>query len=146
MAVSMLLLASAMPWPAAAKDPLNASYGLAIEGYDAVAYFHAGRALHGSARYRSLWHGAVWLFTTPANRDAFAAEPGRFAPRYGGYSAHGVAKGELYPIDPEAFLIIDATLYLHANHHVKRLFAEDPAAYIARADAQWQRILDRWSR
>ncbi|MFQ5953578.1 MAG: YHS domain-containing (seleno)protein [Kiloniellales bacterium] len=134
-----------MPWPAAAKDPVNAPYGRAIEGYDAVAYFREGRARVGSARYPYFWNGAVWLFSTPANRDAFAAEPRRFAPRYGGYSAYGISQGQMYPIDPSAFLIIDGRLYLHANHYVKRLFAQDPEARIADADAHWRRILDNWS-
>ena len=128
-----------------ANGPVNARYGLAIEGYDTVAYFQQGQAQLGSERYRSFWNGAVWLFVTRANRDAFAAEPERFAPRYGGFSAYGISNGEIYPVDPHAFLIADGKLYLHANHHVKRRFVADLAAHIAKADAHWRRIVDAWA-
>ena len=139
-AVALFLSWLAAPGAARAGGPVNAVFGLAIGGYDSVAYFREGRARTGSARYRQVWNGVVWFFATPANRDAFAAEPRRFAPRYGGFSAHGVSNGAFYAIDPHAFLIADAKLYLHANHYVKRLWAADLTANIARADARWRRM------
>ena len=99
-----------------------------------------GRARAGRARYLHLWNGVVWLFATPANRDAFAAEPERFAPRYGGFAALGIANGAFYAIDPYAFLIADGRLYLHANHHVKRLWPAGLSANIPRADARRPRL------
>ena len=141
LAVALCLSWLNAPGAARADAPVNAVFGLAIGGYDSVAYFRAGRARAGSARYPHLWNGVVWLFATPANRDAFAAEPERFAPRYGGFSAHGVANGAFYAIDPHAFLIADGRLYLHANHYVKRLWAADLTANIAKADARWRRMV-----
>ena len=139
--VALLLSWLTAPGAARADGPVNAVFGLAIGGYDSVAYFREGRARAGSARYPHLWDGVVWFFATPANRDAFAAEPERFAPRYGGFSAHGVSSyGAFYATDPHAFLIADAKLYLHANHHVKRLWAADLKANIATADARWRRM------
>lgn len=141
-AVALFVAALTAPDAARAEGPTNAVFGLAIGGYDTVAYLREGRARAGSARFLHIWNGAAWFFATPANRDAFAAEPQRFAPRYGGFSAYGVSDGALYPIDPYAFLIVDGRLYLHANHYVKRLWAADLTANIARADARWRRIAD----
>ena len=141
LAVALCLSWLAAPGAARADGPVNAVFGLAIGGYDSVAYFREGRARAGSARYPQVWNGVVWFFATPANRDAFAAEPRRFAPRYGGFSAHGVSNGGFYAIDAHAFLIADGRLYLHANHYVKRLWAADLTANIARADARWQRMV-----
>ncbi len=141
LAVALFLTSLTAPAVARADGPINAVFGLAIGGYDTVAYFREGRARAGSARYPRVWSGVVWVFATPANRDAFAAEPERFAPRYGGFSAHGVANGAFYAIDPYAFLIADGRLYLHANHYVKRLWAADLTANIAKADARWRRMV-----
>ncbi len=141
LAAALFLGSLTAPGAARADGPVNAVFGLAIGGYDSVAYFREGRARAGSARYPHLWNGVVWFFATPANRDAFAAEPERFAPRYGGFSAHGVSSGAFYAVDPHAFLIADAKLYLHANHYVKRLWAADLTANIARADARWRRMV-----
>ncbi len=140
LAVALCLNLLTAPGAARAGGPVNAVFGLAIGGYDSVAYFREGRARAGSARYRQVWNGVVWFFATPANRDAFGASPERFAPRYGGFSAHGVSNGAFYAIDPHAFLIADAKLYLHANPYVKRLWAVDLRANIARADARWRRM------
>ncbi len=141
LAVALFLTSLTAPAAARADGPMNAVFGLAIGGYDSVAYFRGGRARVGSARYPHVWNRVVWFFATPANRDAFAAEPRRFAPRYGGFSAHGVSNGAFYAIDPHAFLIADGRLYLHANHYVKRLWAADLTANIARAEARWRRMV-----
>ena len=61
------------------------TFGVAIKGYDPVAYFTEGRAVKGSSQYTVSWNEASWYFSTAAHRDKFAAEPDRYAPQYGGY-------------------------------------------------------------
>lgn len=136
-----LLLALAAASPAVAEAPVNSYLGVAIYGYDAVAYFRQGKALRGSYRFGYLWSGALWLFLTPQNQANFMVNPERYAPQYGGYSAFGILQGRFYGIDPNAFMIADGKLYLHANHHVMRQWREALDANIATADAQWQRLL-----
>jgi hypothetical protein len=140
-----MALLLALPPAARAEGPVNTHVGVAIMGYDTVAYFREATARRGSVRYRWHWNGAVWLFSAAANRDAFAAEPERFAPQYGGFSAYGMSDGKFYPVDPGAFLIVDGKLYLHANHYVRRRWSEDLPANIARADGHWRRLLREWS-
>src|SRR5260370_17596029 len=88
--VLIALLAAAVAPPAFAQDhkvPLvdASSKGIAIKGYDTVAYFEQSQAVKGSPKYEYTWNGAKWLFATAAHRDAFAKDPTRYAPQYGGF-------------------------------------------------------------
>jgi YHS domain-containing protein len=66
--------------------PVNTGwFGVAIKGYDTVAYHTEGRAVMGKDEFSYEWNGAKWIFASAANRDLFAANPKRYAPQYGGY-------------------------------------------------------------
>lgn len=60
-------------------------FGVAIKGYDTVAYFKEGRAVKGKSQFEFTWQDAQWRFSSAANRDLFAADPERYAPQYGGF-------------------------------------------------------------
>jgi YHS domain-containing protein len=69
-----------------AFDKINqTSFGVAIKGYDTVAYHTEGRAVKGQSKYSSEWNDAKWYFKNAQNRDLFAANPEKYAPQYGGY-------------------------------------------------------------
>ena len=69
-----------------ALDKVNTTiFGVAIKGYDVVAYHTEDRAIKGSSQFSHKWNDAKWYFSSAENRDLFAAEPERFAPQYGGY-------------------------------------------------------------
>jgi YHS domain-containing protein len=71
---------------AMAFEQVNTTFfGVAIKGYDTVAYHTEGRAVKGSSEFSHKWNDAKWYFTNPENRDLFAADPERYAPQYGGY-------------------------------------------------------------
>ena len=78
-----------------AADPINKTWfgSLAIDGYDAVAYFTEGKPVKGSSEHEFGWRDATWRFSSPANKDRFVADPERYAPQYGGYCAYAVANG-----------------------------------------------------
>jgi YHS domain-containing protein len=68
------------------KKKINSdTFGVAINGYDTVAYFTQGRAMKGKSEYSYDWNDAKWYFATAENRDLFAADPEHYAPKYGGY-------------------------------------------------------------
>jgi hypothetical protein len=133
----LALLPAALP---AAADTVNSRGGLAAGGYDAVAYFAEGRARRGAAVHFHDWQGARWLFVSSANRDAFAAAPDRYAPRYGGYCAYGMAHGYKAPVDPEAWTVEGGRLYLNYSRSVRRTWLEDVPGYVARAEANWPTV------
>ena len=136
-AISFMLI----PLVAAADERINAKPGdVAVQGYDVVAYFTVGEPTRGDEQYTYRWQDVRWLFSTQGHRDAFVAEPARYAPRYGGYCAGGVVLGNRAPIDPEAFVIIDDKLYLNYDTATARKFEATSDKSIARADANWERI------
>src|SRR3546814_1694466 len=105
--------------PALAVDPVFSEDGLAIHGYDPVAYFTDGKPVEGKAEFTHSYEGTVWRFATAANRDAFAADPALYAPQYGGYCAWAVAQGSPAPTDPAAWPIEGGKLSLNYSLSVQ---------------------------
>ena len=121
--------------------PVNqSSDGVAIEGYDPVAFFTDSKPVMGSSEYTYQWHGAVWHFASAQHRDAFAKSPESYAPQYGGYCAYGVSQGHTAPVDPAAWKIINGKLYLNYNKEVQKLFLYDPSSEIEKADQNWPKL------
>src|SRR5260221_4846791 len=100
---------AASPEQIAARAPvaeINNKKGLAVKGYDVVAYFTDGRPVKGTANNSYQWQGATWQFASPEHRAAFMREPAKYAPQYGGYFAHSVAQGEIVGINPNQWKIL----------------------------------------
>ncbi|MFX4220013.1 MAG: YHS domain-containing (seleno)protein [Thalassobaculum sp.] len=117
--------------------------GLALGGYDAVAYFLDREPVAGSAAHRVEWRGTVWQFSSAENALLFRDQPERYAPQYGGYSLYGMSVGKAYATDPRVFDIIDGKLYLSRNEAVREIWQRNPDGYIAAADAAWRQAA--WS-
>ena len=120
---------------------LNLELGVAVHGHDAVAYFSENRAVAGAREFAHQWMGAEWRFASAANRDAFAREPEKYAPQYGGFCAYAMAGGYRADIDPAAFTLVDGRLYLNANLRTRERWARDIPGNIAKADRNWPRLL-----
>ncbi len=85
---AVLLIVAVAPWVHAGKAEKKFNtdgYGVAIKGYDTVAYFTEGRAVKGNKEFEFEWQDAKWRFASAANRDKFAANPQAYAPKYGGF-------------------------------------------------------------
>ena len=135
-----LLLVSPMLF--AQQAAVFSEAGLAIRGYDPVAYFVLGEATPGVAEYEADWNGAVWRFASAEHRDRFLADPEDYAPQYGGYCAWAVSRGYTASIDPNAWTIHGGALYLNYNQSVHRRWGRDITGNIARAEAHWPGVLD----
>ena len=137
----LLVGAAAQAPPTRASEAVNATEdNIAILGYDPVAYFTEARPRKGDPQFEHVWQAARWHFASAEHRDRFAAEPRRYAPRYGGFCAGAMAVGWRAPIDPEAWVIIDDRLYLAFNKPGIDDFATEPDTNIAKADANWERL------
>ncbi|AJD45001.1 MULTISPECIES: YHS domain-containing (seleno)protein [Rhizobium] len=129
--------------PAFADDSVNTGYfgGVAIMGYDTVAYFTAGKATKGSEKFSYEWLGTPWHFANTEHRDMFISEPLKYAPQYGGYCAGEVINGSVtVNIDPEAFKIIDGKLYLIYDKKHAEGFAAHAEDAVAKADDNWPKV------
>jgi len=94
--------------------------GIAIDGYDTVAYFDEGKAVRGNATHSCEYLGREWHFSSAANRDKFLQDPEKFAPLYGGYCAHSITDNKLVRSNPESFAIKDGQLHLYVNDRLAK--------------------------
>ncbi len=135
-------LALLLPALASAASPVNKTTfgGVAIDGYDPVAYFTDQKPVEGSKAFEFSWKGATWRFASAEHRDLFKAEPEKYAPQYGGYCAYAVAKGSTAGIDPDAWSIVDGKLYLNYDLDIRAKWLQDTKGYIAKADANWPKV------
>lgn len=117
--------------------------GVAVGGYDAVAYFTEGKAIKGKAEITLSHDGAAWRFASEAARDSFKANPVKYAPQYGGYCAYAVAMGYTAKGDPDAWSIVDGKLYLNYNLPTKAVWEKDIPGYIRKGDANWPGVIDK---
>ena len=114
--------------------------GAAIDGYDPVAYFKENKPVKGSSAFTTTHEGSTFRFASAANRDAFVADPGKFAPQYGGFCAYAVANGYKAKIEPDAFTIVDGKLYLNYDQSIQRRWRRDIPGYIRKGDRNWPEV------
>ncbi len=119
------------------------SGGVAIKGYDPVAFHREGKPVKGSKKYTLEWKDAKWRFASAENRDLFKANPETYAPRYGGYCAWAVSEGYTASVDPEnAWSIVDGRLYLNYSVEIKQRWEKDIPGHIKKANANWPGVLN----
>jgi YHS domain-containing protein len=121
-------------------NTLGSSDGLAIRGYDPVAYFRDGGPRQGKPEFSVQHGGATWRFASAEHKALFQADPQRYLPAYGGFCAYGTSRGYLVKIEPEAWSIVDGRLYLNYDLGVRETWARRTKTYIARAEGNWPRL------
>jgi YHS domain-containing protein len=129
------------------KKEFNLESGLAIQGYDPVAYFNAGKAVEGKKDLSYSYQGATYRFALAANRELFKAAPEKYEPAYGGWCAYAMgAAGEKVEVDPETFKIVDGKLYLYYNkffNNTLKTWNKDEKALKEKADSNWMKIFKK---
>ena len=140
--VSGAVLAASTAW-AAQPTIYTPGDGLAVTGYDPVAYFTESRPVEGSAEHSLDWQGATWHFATAESRDRFKADPERYAPQFGGYCAWAVSQGYTASADPQAWKIVDGKLYLNYSLDVQKTWEQDVPGNIAKGEANWPAVLEK---
>ncbi|MCV6593179.1 MAG: twin-arginine translocation signal domain-containing protein [Silicimonas sp.] len=126
----------------AAKPPVFATDGVAINGIDPVAYFLQGKPVEGTTEFVSDWNGAEVRFSSLQHKIMFDTDTERFAPKYGGYCAYAVSKGATAPTDPEAWTVYRGRLYLNFSLDVRDVWQKDIPGNLKKADANWPGVLD----
>lgn len=119
--------------------------GLAIEGYDPVAYFTQQKAVEGKKEISLTNDGVTYHFATTQDRDLFKANPAKYEPQYGGWCAYAMgATGKKVEIDPGTFKLLDGKLYLFYNkffNNTKKSWDKDEANLKAKGDANWVKFV-----
>ena len=114
-----------------------ADNGLAIRGFDPVAYFTDGRPVEGRPEFTATRDGATWRFASAEHKAAFEADPAKYVPQYGGYCAWAVSQGYTAPVDPNAWKVVDGKLYLNYSADVQKDWQKDVPGHIAKANGNW---------
>jgi len=131
--------------PAIAAGPqINATItGLALRGYDPVAYFTDGKPVLGDFSITAQYDGATYRFASEAHKALFVKEPAKYIPQFGGFCAYGAAAGYKVDGDPTLWKIVDNKLYLNIAPPVAARCKQDIPGYIKAANEKWATIKDK---
>lgn len=146
--IALILLLAAVLVPAGAQAATSERVvtdrytGLAISGFDPVAYFTEGRPTLGQPDFEMSEEGAVWRFRNEGNRASFAAHPDIYGPQFGGYDPVDVARGIAFAGNPRLWLITGERLYLFGREETRDAFAAAPAKYLPGARKRWPGVQD----
>lgn len=124
---------------------VNRHTGLAIDGFDPVAYFTEAEAAKGLPDVEVANGGAIWRFRNDANRAVFVAHPDVYGPQFGGYDPIDVARGKAVAGRAQLWLIAGERLYLFSREESRDAFAADPAGVLKQAGGQWPALVDTLS-
>jgi hypothetical protein len=142
-ALLALALAAFLAGPAAVADEVtvvNARTGLAISGFDPVAYFTENAPKIGKPDMELTAGDVVWRFINDGNRAAFAAHPEVYRPRFGGYDPVAVARGTSVPGNPLFWAVVGKRLYLFYSDAARATFLADPGRLIETAERKWPEV------
>jgi YHS domain-containing protein len=123
----------------------NLEKGLAIQGYDPVAYFTDAKAVEGKESISHAVNGVTYRFATTKHKEMFIANPAQYEPQYGGWCAYAMgSSGEKVEIDPGTFKILNGKLYLFYNAYFNNTLKKwnvDEKNLHDKADTNWNHII-----
>jgi hypothetical protein len=114
--------------------------GLAISGFDPVAYFTDAVPRAGMADYELSSSGVTWRFRNEGNMAAFVADPEVYSPQFGGYDPVGVARGVATAGHPQLWIIHEKRLYLFQSAESRERFSADPNTVRVAAEDKWPAV------
>jgi len=144
--LSLLLVTIGLVLPAFAqtKTLLNLDKtGVAIQGYDPVAFFTDNKAVKGKLEFSARHNDALYYFTSKEHRELFNGDPAKYEPVFGGYCAYGVSRGKLVEIDVNAFQIVNGRLLLQYSKGVRDDFNKDTKGNLVKAEANWPGLVEK---
>jgi YHS domain-containing protein len=143
----VLMLLSTLSAIATAKELLNLDgNGVAIQGYDPVAFFTDNRPIKGSSQFQSEYRGAKYYFAAAEHKAMFDKEPAKYEPQFGGYCAYGASRGNKAPIKIEAWQIVNGRLLMQYDLDVKGKFNQDQVGNLRKADQNWPGLVEKYGK
>ena len=117
--------------------------GIAIQGYDPVAFFTDHHPVKGIPQFNSKHDGAIYWFATKQHQGLFNADPLKYEPAFGGYCAYGVSRNRLVEIDVNAYQIVDGRLLLQYSKGVREDFNKDTKGNLKKAETNWPGLVEK---
>lgn len=116
--------------------------GVALQGYDPVGFRRDNRPVKGDPGLQSAYRGAIYWFASAENKSEFEREPAMYEPQFGGFCGYAASIDTVSPISVDYFQILDGRLVLQHNAKAWRLWNEDVAGNLRRADANWPGLVE----
>jgi len=117
--------------------------GIALQGYDPVAYFTVNKPVKGDSTWASTYNGGTYFFASAEHKALFDADPAKYEPQFGGYCGYAASINKVSPIGVEWFEILDGRLVLQHNGKAWRLWHEDVAGNLVKADSNWPGLVGK---
>ena len=136
-AVLVLAMFTAPGVRAEPAGDVNQIDGVALHGFDPVAYFTQNKAVKGEAKLTVQYNGLTYEFASKEDQATFQANPAKYVPQYGGFCAFAVSKGVKADIDPHAFAINDGKLYVNYSEKALQAYQGDVKGNTENADHNW---------
>jgi len=111
--------------------------GLALQGYDPVAYFTDGKPVKGSPAFTASYKGATYQFASAEHREMFSQSPAKYEPQFGGFCGYAASINKLAVIDPSYFQVLHDRLILQHNKKAWDLWHQDVEGNLKKADSNW---------
>ncbi len=143
--LAITLTTLALAFSATAGELVNTAgaSGIAVSGYDTVAFFTDSKPVNGDPGISAKYQGATYIFATKEHKALFEAAPEKYAPQCGGFCAYGVSVNALFPVDINTWQIRDGKLYLNLNKSILKAFNKDIEANIAKAEKNWPALVEK---
>ena len=136
-AVLVLAMLTAPGVRAESAGDVNQIDGIALHGFDPVAYFTQNKAVKGEAEFTAQYKGVTYEFASKEDQATFQANPAKYVPQYGGFCAFAVSKGVKADIDPHAFAINDGKLYVNYSEKALQAYQGDVKGNTQNANHNW---------
>ena len=139
-AVLVLAMLTAPGVRAESAGDVNLIDGIALHGFDPVAYFTQNKAVKGEAEFTAQYKGVTYEFASKEDQAIFQANPAKYVPQYGGFCAFAVSKGVKADIDPHAFAINDGKLYVNYSDKALQAYQRDVKGNTENANHYWPEV------
>ena len=120
--------------------------GVALQGYDAVAFFTDNKPVKGKPEIQSIYKGARYYFATTEHKQLFDGDPAKYEPQFGGFCAYGVSQGHTVPIEIDAFQIVIGRLLMQYDKGIRDRFNKDTQGNLKKADSNWPGLVEKQGR
>lgn len=117
--------------------------GLALQGYDPVAFYTESKPVMGDPRFRTTYMGAVYQFASAQDKATFDSSPAKYEPQFGGYCAYAASIDTISPISVDYWEIVDGRLILQHNKKAWDAWHKDAAGNLVKADQNWPGLVER---
>jgi len=140
----LLLLLASVPVFGQNKALLNLDrQGIAIQGYDPVAFFTQNRPVKGRPEFESKYNGARYLFASAEDKSTFDANPAKYESQFGGFCAYAASQNHTAPVKIEAFQIVNGRLLMQYDLGVRKEFNKDTQGNLQKADKNWPGLVQK---